>query len=484
MPPSRLSSLLARDGLVSVKRMEHAFQRQVIYGGCLDTILLEMNAVPEERLVQYLSLATGLPPATRSETEAFDPGAAERCPVEVARMFRVVPLSFEEGALRVLVHDPVDLGLLEELANELDVPVQPLVVPEYRFHVVFTHMYGGLLDARYSTLAKRAEDNPPISPVGKARTVIVDDMTGANAAAGEQVPHAAPAPGQAPHAAPAPGQAPHAAPAPGKIPARGGRGRPTLEMASGALVRRIEAQLASHTTQDEDAVSRHQVDDAPGTSQGAAPGPDQSAGTSTAPTATEPPADPAQRTNQDTTPLPDAAGAAGPAVATPAGGQAVSLAAPLPRPAAASDLARQDTTPLPDAAGAAPGPLTPQAPPVASTPLEPGQAARAGTWVSPIMWVLPAVAAMAAGMGRLREPRVQGRDRGKVLERGRRQGRPRGEGAHLGRIPARARGDHRGHHAQALLALAGTGAETGVALDLLHVGIAVGNGLLDIVEGP
>ena len=39
--PSRLSSLLVRDGLVGVKRMEKAFQRQVIYGGSLDTILLE-----------------------------------------------------------------------------------------------------------------------------------------------------------------------------------------------------------------------------------------------------------------------------------------------------------------------------------------------------------------------------------------------------------------------------------------------------------
>ena len=70
--PSRLSSLLVRDGLVGVKRMEKAFQRQVIYGGSLDTILLEMNLVPEERLTQYLALASGLPPAARDEGDAID----------------------------------------------------------------------------------------------------------------------------------------------------------------------------------------------------------------------------------------------------------------------------------------------------------------------------------------------------------------------------------------------------------------------------
>ena len=172
--PSRLSSLLVRDGLVGVKRMEHAFQRQVIYGGCLDTILLEMSLVPEERLLQYLSLATGLPPATRAETDAVDIEAVDKCPSDLARAFRVVPLCFEEGALRVLVHDPVDLALLEELANELEFPIQPLVVPEYRFHLVYARMFGGTPNARFTELAKRAEESYPSSPVGRAPTVIVE----------------------------------------------------------------------------------------------------------------------------------------------------------------------------------------------------------------------------------------------------------------------------------------------------------------------
>src|SRR5258706_5342340 len=154
--PSRLSSLLVRDGLVGVKRMEKAFQRQVIYGGSLDTILLEMNLVPEDRLTQYLALATGLPPANRAETQVFDPEAVTRCAQEVAALHRVAPLQIDNGALRVLVCDPVDLGLLEDLADVLDLPVQPLIVPEYRWHVVFARSYDQQAPARYATLAKHA----------------------------------------------------------------------------------------------------------------------------------------------------------------------------------------------------------------------------------------------------------------------------------------------------------------------------------------
>lgn len=172
--PSRLSSLLVRDGLVGVKRMEKAFQRQVIYGGSLDTTLLEMGLVPEDRLTQYLSLTSGLPPANRAECNVFDAEAVRRCPEDVATRFRVVPLSLEAGSLRALVHDPVDMAALEELADELDVAVQPLIVPEYRWHMVFVRTYGGQASARFSTLARQAEAAPAIAPVGRARTVIVD----------------------------------------------------------------------------------------------------------------------------------------------------------------------------------------------------------------------------------------------------------------------------------------------------------------------
>src|SRR5262245_39820659 len=105
--PARLSSLLVRDGLVGVKRMEKAFQRQVIYGGSLDTILLEMTLVPEERLTQYLALASGLPPASREDNAGeIDGEALFQITSEIAAQFRAVPLSLDGEALRVLVCSP------------------------------------------------------------------------------------------------------------------------------------------------------------------------------------------------------------------------------------------------------------------------------------------------------------------------------------------------------------------------------------------
>jgi hypothetical protein len=177
---SRLSSLLVRDGLVGVKRMEKAFQRQVIYGGSLDTILLEINAVPEERLTQYLALASGLPPAARDESRTIDLVAVGLLPSELAEQFRAVPLSISGDALRVLVTSPLELAELEDLADLLDRPLQPLITPEYRWHLAFAAAYGVEAPARFATLARTLEIESAPEAVGRAKTIIVDGVPSHN----------------------------------------------------------------------------------------------------------------------------------------------------------------------------------------------------------------------------------------------------------------------------------------------------------------
>ena len=173
--PSRLSSLLVRDGLVGVKRMEKAFQRQVIYGGSLDTILLEMNLVPEERLTQYLALASGLPPAARDEGSELHIEAVALLGKDLAAQFHAVPLSLEGEALRVLVCSPLEISALEDLADLLDRPLQPLITPEYQWHIVYAHAYNLDPPARFTTLARQLENEGVSAPVGRAKSVIVDE---------------------------------------------------------------------------------------------------------------------------------------------------------------------------------------------------------------------------------------------------------------------------------------------------------------------
>jgi hypothetical protein len=184
--PSRLSSLLVRDGLVGVKRMEKAFQRQVIYGGSLDTILLEMNLLPEDRLTQYLALASGLPPASKEEAAHIRGDALALIGSDIASQFRALPLTLDGEALRVLVCSPLEITELEDLADLLDRPLQPLITPEYRWHLAYARAYALEAPARFLTLARTiASDGTVVAPIGRARNVIVDDASARVAASGE-----------------------------------------------------------------------------------------------------------------------------------------------------------------------------------------------------------------------------------------------------------------------------------------------------------
>src|SRR5262249_32071247 len=48
----------------------------------------------------------------------------------------------------------------------------------YRWHVVFARAYDQQAPARFATLAKQAETAPVTAPIGRARTVIVEQQTG------------------------------------------------------------------------------------------------------------------------------------------------------------------------------------------------------------------------------------------------------------------------------------------------------------------
>jgi hypothetical protein len=194
---TRLSSLLVQDGLVSVKRMEEAFQRQVIYGGSLDTILLEMRALDEPQLLQYLELATGMAPVDLDEVFSIDRAALDAFPQMLAESEGVAPLRLTDTSLRVLVVDPPDRGRLDQLGFSLGLQLDPRIAPQCRLFQAWHVRYGLPIPARHASLAARlklpSSEQPrpgPRRPVvvsqpapEKAGAATIPDITAAAAAA-------------------------------------------------------------------------------------------------------------------------------------------------------------------------------------------------------------------------------------------------------------------------------------------------------------
>ncbi|MDB4985547.1 MAG: ral secretion pathway protein [Myxococcaceae bacterium] len=184
---SALTSLLVRDRVVSVSKIEEALHSQVFLGGDIEIILLEMGVVAEDVLSAYRAALFDLLPATREEVMKARE-AQRRVPAEMARSLGIVPIFFEGRSLVVAAWEPLDPERLRELEAQLGWEVSIRIVNQARLASALAHHYGFELEPRMRRLsdALRRRDpgvvpyvRPPsdsMRPIGRgARSAFDDD---------------------------------------------------------------------------------------------------------------------------------------------------------------------------------------------------------------------------------------------------------------------------------------------------------------------
>jgi hypothetical protein len=155
----RLAELLVNEGAVTAADLERAFAHQRQAGGTLDTALLEMDLIPEERLVELLSAASGLPPAPADAFGGTDVRSRRVFPSKVATRHGLVPFALDGRELSLLAAHPVDAALLEELGFMLSLHLRPHVSTEWRVRELVGRVYGTPVDERYLELARKLGDD-------------------------------------------------------------------------------------------------------------------------------------------------------------------------------------------------------------------------------------------------------------------------------------------------------------------------------------
>ena len=154
---SRLASLLVQESLVAPKTMADAFQRQVIYGGALDTILLEMKVIGEPQLLAALAKANALPIADAPpQLDALQAaGTLSWLDAETAERLHAVPLYADGSVVRVMVIDAPDRRALDTFGHEHGKTIELFIALEHRFVQALELVYGTLAPARFQSLTAR-----------------------------------------------------------------------------------------------------------------------------------------------------------------------------------------------------------------------------------------------------------------------------------------------------------------------------------------
>jgi hypothetical protein len=155
MLPSSLASALVEASLLSQEIVAEAERRRQLYGGGLDTVLLEMGLLDEKTLLTHLANFAGIPAAPLERLAKPDRQAGPWLDAGAAARLGAVPIGLREEALELAVHPEANHDALVAWAGERQILVEPYLVTEARFRGLLGVVYGIPVPPRFvSLLAK------------------------------------------------------------------------------------------------------------------------------------------------------------------------------------------------------------------------------------------------------------------------------------------------------------------------------------------
>ncbi len=157
-----LSSVLVQREVATMRQVEEALARQVVYGGDLATNLLEVALVDEEALTGLIAEAAHIAPAPAGELP-MAPEPAQLIPLEVAAKRGIVPIALEGEILVLAVIEPMPPDLEEQLMFALGVAIEQRAAPAVRVHQAIARLYRQPLDTRMRRLVARLSGQGPPS---------------------------------------------------------------------------------------------------------------------------------------------------------------------------------------------------------------------------------------------------------------------------------------------------------------------------------
>ncbi len=150
-----LSSLIVQREIATIRQVEEALARQVLYGGDLVTNLLEVAKLDEATLTLLLAESFGVQAAALGPLPDPSEKARALMPSELASSRAVVPLVVDAGALVVAVPEPLAPEVLEELTAAMGIGISQRIAPMLRIREALARAYGAPLERRLQRLLNR-----------------------------------------------------------------------------------------------------------------------------------------------------------------------------------------------------------------------------------------------------------------------------------------------------------------------------------------
>ncbi len=180
---TRLGDLLLQQGLVNTAQLDEALKYQVIFGGKLGTNLIEMGILEEDEIARALSQQFHVPTPTVEEVMNVEPQVLALLPRELVEQHSVIPLKLEGRRLTLLMPDPSNFKLVDDLAFRTGLIIKPVVAAEVRLIIALERHYNIGRDRRYIHVTKKLATKRPPPPAVPVEAVTPPTLTPAVTAA-------------------------------------------------------------------------------------------------------------------------------------------------------------------------------------------------------------------------------------------------------------------------------------------------------------
>ncbi len=162
----QLGNLLVEAGIITVKTLERALERQKGSGKRLGNVLEEMGVLNDEELVDALARQFGFKTVKRFANRAFTWDLLKRVPEDLAVQKLVFPLQLKDDMLAVAITDPFDTDTLDFLAKKNGMKIFPVLATRKDIHMALrAHYLGGKESGEKRPTVLVVDDSQAISTI-------------------------------------------------------------------------------------------------------------------------------------------------------------------------------------------------------------------------------------------------------------------------------------------------------------------------------
>lgn len=151
----RIGQLLVQADLVSENNLSRALGVQNFAGGRIGTLLLERGSVNEDDLGKTLGLQHGCEYISWRVLDEILPVTIAALPAKFAIKHGVIPYDRGESYLKIVLRDPSDLRILDELFFVTGRKIIAAVAPEVRIYQGLEKYYAEQRTPRFAILAEK-----------------------------------------------------------------------------------------------------------------------------------------------------------------------------------------------------------------------------------------------------------------------------------------------------------------------------------------